>query len=69
MPSVLDDENDDDGSLLEKHALEVTADQLADEEWGPVKEKGKKGKKGAGKKSKVHEEDDGEEPGMCFIVH
>ncbi|KAF8883402.1 hypothetical protein BD779DRAFT_1801969 [Infundibulicybe gibba] len=31
-----------------KKAVEVTAEDLADEEWGPVKEKGKKGKKGKG---------------------
>jgi translation initiation factor 5B len=35
-----------------KAAVEVTAEELADEEWGTVKEKGKKGKKGKGKKGK-----------------
>ena len=29
-----------------KEPVQVTADDLADEEFGPVKEKGKKGKKG-----------------------
>ena len=48
--------------------MEMTADQLADEEWGPVKDKGKKGKKGGGKKAKLHEEEDDEEPGTCPIV-
>ncbi|KZT20635.1 hypothetical protein NEOLEDRAFT_1151208 [Neolentinus lepideus HHB14362 ss-1] len=38
---------------------EVTAEELADEEWGPVKEKGgKKGKKGKGKKGKAAEEEE-----------
>ena len=33
--------------LEEKKPVEMTAEELADEEWGPVKEKkGKKGKKG-----------------------
>lgn len=32
-------------------AVEMTAEELADEEWGPVKQKGK-GKKGKGKASK-----------------
>ena len=39
----------------------MTADELADEEWGPVKEKGKKGKKGK-KKGKTEDEED-EMPG------
>ncbi|KAJ6612153.1 hypothetical protein B0H10DRAFT_2223421 [Mycena sp. CBHHK59/15] len=41
-----------------KKPVEVTAEDLADEEWGPVKEKAKKGKKGKAKKGKVQEEDD-----------
>jgi translation initiation factor 5B len=44
-----------------KGPVEVTADDLADEEWGPVKEKKKKDKKGKGKKSKQQEEEEGEE--------
>ncbi|TDL29015.1 hypothetical protein BD410DRAFT_810858 [Rickenella mellea] len=44
-----------------KKPVEVTADDLADEEWGPVKEKGKKtkGKKGKGK---VNEDEEPEPP-------
>ncbi|KAI0299753.1 hypothetical protein B0F90DRAFT_1810587 [Multifurca ochricompacta] len=38
-----------------KTGVEVTPDDLADEEWGPVKEKGKKGKKGEGKKGKAED--------------
>jgi translation initiation factor 5B len=41
-----------------KSGVAVTADDLADEEWGPVKEKGKKVKKGKAKKSKVEDEDE-----------
>lgn len=36
-----------------KAPIQVTADDLADEEWGPVEEKGKKGKKG--KNSKIEQ--------------
>ncbi|PPQ81088.1 hypothetical protein CVT25_014551 [Psilocybe cyanescens] len=42
-----------------KKPIEVTAEDLADEEWGPVKEKKKKDKKGKGKKGK--QQDDEEE--------
>ncbi|KAF8659526.1 hypothetical protein AX16_001825 [Volvariella volvacea WC 439] len=42
-----------------KKPVEVTADDLADEEWGPVKEKKKKDKKGK-KKGKAKDEDDEE---------
>lgn len=38
----------------------MTAEELADEEWGPVKDKGKKAKKGKGKKGKVQDDEDGE---------
>lgn len=38
--------------------MEVTAEDLADEEWGPVKEKKKKDKKGKGKKGKQEDEDE-----------
>ncbi|CDO74198.1 hypothetical protein BN946_scf185043.g250 [Trametes cinnabarina] len=41
--------------------VQVTAEELADEEWGPVKEKGKKGKKGK-KKGKAQDEDEDEKP-------
>ncbi|KAJ3507292.1 hypothetical protein NLJ89_g6387 [Agrocybe chaxingu] len=40
-------------SIESKTPLEVTAEDLADEEWGPVKGKKGKGKKGKGKKEKV----------------
>lgn len=44
----------------------MTADELADEEWGPVKEKGKKGKKGKKKgKAQDDEEEEEEKPGEC----
>lgn len=43
----------------------MTAEELADEEWGPVKEK--KSKKGKGKKGKTQNEDVEEEnPGTSF---
>ncbi|PFH50562.1 hypothetical protein AMATHDRAFT_40760 [Amanita thiersii Skay4041] len=41
-----------------KEMPSVTADDLADEEWGPVKEKKKKDKKKKDKKSKVQDDDD-----------
>lgn len=40
-----------------KNAVQMTAEELADEEWGPAKEKGKKKK---GKKSKGKTEDENE---------
>ncbi|KAF8898156.1 hypothetical protein CPB84DRAFT_1167176 [Gymnopilus junonius] len=43
-----------------KRPVEVTAEDLADEEWGPVKEKKKKDKKGKGKQGKKEEEEDEE---------
>jgi hypothetical protein len=43
-----------------KAPIEVTAEDLADEEWGPVKEKSKKGKGGKGKKGQT--KTDKEEP-------
>jgi hypothetical protein len=46
--------------LTYQHPVEMTADDIVDEEWGPVNEKGKKAKKGMGKKEKVNE--DGNEP-------
>lgn len=39
--------------------MEVHPDDLADEEWGPAKEKGKKGKKSKGKKSAKEDDDEG----------
>jgi translation initiation factor 5B len=50
-----------------KSGVLVTADDLADEEWGPVKERGKKVKKGKAKKSKAEDED--ETTGMCQPVY
>lgn len=45
----------------------MTAEELADEEWGPVKEKGgKKGKKGKGKKAKDDDEDEEAPPAGAF---
>ena len=46
-----------------KSGVVVTADDLADEEWGPLKERGKKVKKGKAKKSKAEDED--ETAGVC----
>jgi translation initiation factor 5B len=44
----------------------MTAEELADEEWGPVKEKkGKKGKKGK-KAAKDELEEDEEKPAGAF---
>jgi hypothetical protein len=45
-----------------RKAVEMTAEELADEEWGPVKEKGKKAKKGK-HKAKTPEDNDEENPG------
>ncbi|KAI0829268.1 hypothetical protein BC628DRAFT_1337291 [Trametes gibbosa] len=41
-------------------AVQMTAEELADEEWGPVKEKGKKAKKGK-KKGKTQDDENDEE--------
>lgn len=51
------DQEDD----VSKGPVQMTAEELADEEWGPAKEKGKKGKKGKGKKGKKDESEDEEE--------
>ena len=66
--STSDNENgdaarsEDEVSAVPKQAaIQVTAEELADEEWGPVKDK--KGKKGKGKKGKAVQEDE-EVPGM-----
>jgi len=48
---------EDEGTGILKGPVEMTAEDLADEEWGPVKEK-KKDKKGKGKRSKQPEEDE-----------
>ena len=59
--SVPEEEADGQGFSTSKGVVEVTAEDLADEEWGPVKEKKKKDKKGKGKKSKQQEEEEEEE--------
>jgi translation initiation factor 5B len=59
--SVVAEEVDGEGVSTPKGAVEVTAEDLADEEWGPVKEKKKKDKKGKGKKSKQQDDDEEEE--------
>jgi translation initiation factor 5B len=49
-----------------KAPVEVTAEDLADEEWGPVKEKkGKKGKKGK-KAAKEEADEDEDKPAGTF---
>ncbi|EGO01474.1 hypothetical protein SERLA73DRAFT_158777 [Serpula lacrymans var. lacrymans S7.3] len=61
-PKKAQAESFDDGGVdaeapeVAKKPLEVTAEDLADEEWGPVKEKGKKAKKGKGKKGGSQDE-------------
>ncbi|KAL0066009.1 eukaryotic translation initiation factor 5B [Marasmius tenuissimus] len=61
-PIDADDEPSDDAEApSSKKPVEVTADDLADEEWGPVKEKGKKGKKGKGKKARNEEPEEEEQ--------
>ncbi|QRV72399.1 Elongation factor Tu GTP binding domain [Ceratobasidium sp. AG-Ba] len=44
-----------------KAAVQMTAEELADEEWGPVKTKKEKGKKGKKKGGKAAKDDDEEE--------
>ena len=46
--------------------IEMTPDDLADEEWGPVGEKGKKAKKGKAKKTKGNEDGDVSASGECL---
>lgn len=56
-------------AVVDKAPVEVTADDLADEEWGLSKEKGKKGKKGKGKKGKAQNEEDEEAVlGNVFVL-
>ena len=55
-------------SSISKNPVEMTAEDLADEEWGPLK--GKKGKKAKGKKGKtVQDEDDEDVEGAEGIPH
>ncbi|KAG9317065.1 hypothetical protein JVU11DRAFT_1252 [Chiua virens] len=49
-------------AVMEKAPVEMTADDLADEEWGPSKDNGNKSKKGKGKKGKAQNEEDEEAP-------
>ncbi|KAF7330874.1 Tr-type G domain-containing protein [Mycena venus] len=53
-------EADADAAAVSKKPVEVTAEDLADEEWGPVKEKVKKGKKAKGKKAKAQDDSEDE---------
>lgn len=53
--------------VVGKAPVEMTADDLADEEWGPSTEKGKKGKKGKGKKGKTQNEEEEVVPGIVFV--
>ncbi|KAL0949089.1 hypothetical protein HGRIS_009180 [Hohenbuehelia grisea] len=61
--ALSDDEAVEDGTangdaVESKKPVKMTAEELADEEWGPVKDKkGKKGKKGKGKKVQDEDED------------
>ncbi|KXN84214.1 Eukaryotic translation initiation factor 5B [Leucoagaricus sp. SymC.cos] len=57
---VEDAQEDEEIPTPSKQATEVTAEDLADEEWGPMKEKKKKDKKGK-KKGKGAAEDDEDE--------
>lgn len=60
--ALQDDEEDEiaDGDApAAKGPVQMTAEELADEEWGPVKDKKKKDKKGKKKSNAV---DDDEEP-------
>ncbi|KAJ6463233.1 hypothetical protein C8R47DRAFT_1238517 [Mycena vitilis] len=57
---AVDDPQGSDGeaAATSKKPVEVTAEDLADEEWGPVKEK--KSKKGKGKKAKAQDDSEDE---------
>lgn len=64
--------SDPEGPGAIKVPVQVTADDLADEEWGPVKQKKKKDKKGKDKKGKSRESEDeekgeGEGGEKCFF--
>jgi translation initiation factor 5B len=48
---------DNEAEPATKAPVEMTAEELADEEWGPVKEKGGKKKKGKGKDKKAAAEE------------
>lgn len=59
----IEDEAAVEGEAPSKGPVEMTAEELADEEWGAVKEKGKKSKKSKGKKGKAQDDEDDETPG------
>lgn len=46
----------------------MTAEELADEEWGVVKEKGKKAKKAKGKKAQLGDDEEGSKPGTYVSI-
>lgn len=52
------DVDEERAAAVEKAPVEMTADDLADEEWAPSQDKGKKGKKGKGKKGKAQNEEE-----------
>jgi translation initiation factor 5B len=56
---------DGEGAGISKGPVEMTAEDLADEEWGPTTEKKKKDK-GKGKKSKQQDEVEQENYGLFF---
>lgn len=51
-----------------KQPVEMTAEELADEEWGPVKDKGK-GKKGKKGKPVKKDESEDEEPAKGVYIY
>ncbi|KAK0467779.1 uncharacterized protein EV420DRAFT_1616612 [Desarmillaria tabescens] len=60
QPVDLDDAEENEEAEAKKQPVEMTAEELADEEWGPVKDKGKgkKGKKGKAAKGKPTEDEE-----------
>ncbi|SJL01358.1 uncharacterized protein ARMOST_04678 [Armillaria ostoyae] len=62
QPVDLDDAEENEEAEVKKQPVEMTAEELADEEWGPVKDKGKgkKGKKGKAAKGKPTEDEEPE---------
>ncbi|KAK0231376.1 hypothetical protein IW262DRAFT_1478609 [Armillaria fumosa] len=62
QPVDLDDAEENEEVEAKKQPVEMTAEELADEEWGPVKDKGKgkKGKKGKAAKGKPTEDEEPE---------
>ncbi|KAK0191521.1 hypothetical protein F5146DRAFT_1224243 [Armillaria mellea] len=62
QPVDLDDAEENEEAEAKKQPVEMTAEELADEEWGPVKDKGKgkKGKKGKAAKGKPTEDEEPE---------